>query len=733
MSKYIPKHSAQKPKGKAPSSSAVVLLGYTLLYGLSITFWEIALRFAAGIGGVTLYPALFLFSLAVFVTALNGWFSGKADKIISIVLLCVLYVFYCAQLIYHRIFGSMFSVSMMGLGGDAITNFAWALAHSMLESIWLLLLFLLPVALYCVFLIVKKPALPRASLLMHGAWLAAGVVIWIAAVLALNIGGTGRFTAYDAYHNPNTTTDTAASKLGVLPTTVVEFGAMLFPASGEDTTLSTPTVTPGLTQLPTLEAEGGNASSSGNAEQSGSSDSSAEGSPDGSTSSVPAQPEMNVIEAIDFEYLATQTDDPELQALCQYYASVEPTNKNEYTGLFEGYNLIYICAESFCTAAIHPEITPTLYAMSNSGIILNNYYNSYINTTTNGEFSFMTGLWPDVSRIAHKGATNGSFCQTIPNYMPYGLGNIFTPMGVDSYAYHNYFGYYYNRAETHTNLGYECQFMDDGMTFTSMWPASDIEMFEQSVGDYVNKDRFNVYYMTFSGHGPYSTQNRISLRHDGEVWDITKNYDLNSQARYYLANAMELDIAMQHLMEQLEAAGKLENTVIVLTGDNYPYYLGEQSYGQLMGEAAEAEFGQYKSTCIMWCGGLEEPIVCDTYCCNVDILPTVLNLFGVEYDSRLLSGRDVFSDGPHTAVLYDKSFLNSDVTLNVSTGNIQWQIDTSEYDEATLNGYLEGVSASIDANYAAALKIVDKDFYRFVWEKSGLMTPAQLPPAANDE
>ena len=155
MSKYIPKHAAQKPKGQAPSSSVNVLLGYTLLYALSIAFWEIALRFAADIGGITLYPALFLFSLAVFVTALNGWFSGKADKIISIVLLCVLYVFYCAQLIYHRIFGSMFSVSMMGLGGDAITNFAWALAHSMLESIWLLLLFLLPVALYCVFLIVK--------------------------------------------------------------------------------------------------------------------------------------------------------------------------------------------------------------------------------------------------------------------------------------------------------------------------------------------------------------------------------------------------------------------------------------------------------------------------------------------------------------------------------------------------------------------------------------------------
>ena len=87
----------------------------------------------------------------------------------------------------------------------------------------------------------------------------------------------------------------------------------------------------------------------------------------------------NVYEGLDFSKISEMSDDETIRNLCQYLEKVNPSLKNEYTGLFEGYNLIYICAESFSSLAIDERITPTLYKMANNGIVLNNYYNSFKN------------------------------------------------------------------------------------------------------------------------------------------------------------------------------------------------------------------------------------------------------------------------------------------------------------------------------------------------------------------
>ena len=181
------------------------------------------------------------------------------------------------------------------------------------------------------------------------------------------------------------------------------------------------------------------------------------------------------------------------------------------TGYFEGYNLIYICGESFWTYACNEEVTPTLYKMAHNGIVLNNYYNSFKNTTTNGEYAFNTSMWPDVSRIANNGTDVGSFAQSASKFMPQGLGDLtLQDKNTTTLAFHNYYGKYYRRILSWPNLGYQCKFMGSGMTFTTTWPSSDLEMMQQSIPDYINSDEpFYAYYMTFSGHGPYTSTNNI--------------------------------------------------------------------------------------------------------------------------------------------------------------------------------------------------------------------------------
>ena len=170
-------------------------------------------------------------------------------------------------------------------------------------------------------------------------------------------------------------------------------------------------------------------------------------------------------------------------------------------------------------------------------------------------------------------------------------------------------------------------------------------------------------------------------------------------------------------MQRLEEAGKLENTLIVLTGDHYPYYVYDEDRDSLAGHHVDTDFELYKSTCIMWAGGLDEPIEVDTPCCNVDILPTVLNLLGLRYDSRMIAGKDIFSTTPHCAALYNRNFITSMVMYNNTDGSSKW----SEHEDATeqfKQNYLNYFINQVKNRYSMSIKIEDTDFYRFVWSNT---------------
>jgi lipoteichoic acid synthase len=156
-----------------------------------------------------------------------------------------------------------------------------------------------------------------------------------------------------------------------------------------------------------------------------------------------------------------------------------------------------------------------------------------------------------VSRDADTNSKSGSFTQSKDNYIPFALGNMYEKQGVKTYAYHNFRGYYYSRNETHPNLGYtNLRFLggENGMKFTTAWPSSDLEMMEQSIDDFINEEQFHTYYMTFSGHGPYSTANPIAVKNIEKVRELLGDRKLNRNAEYYLAANYELELAMKYLL-----------------------------------------------------------------------------------------------------------------------------------------------------------------------------------------
>ncbi|MBQ2804195.1 MAG: LTA synthase family protein [Lachnospiraceae bacterium] len=350
--------------------------------------------------------------------------------------------------------------------------------------------------------------------------------------------------------------------------------------------------------------------------------------------------------AIDFATLQGLAENKKQSWLAEYIEGLTPVTTNEYTGIFEGYNLIYLSAEGFSTYAVHEELTPTLYRLTHSGFVFENYYVPIWQTSTSdGEYINCTALIPDGQFSMQKSAVN---------HMAYTLPRFFEKEGVTSYAYHNNSLSYYDRYLSHPNLGYDFKGCKLGsvsekewgdkvfyMENPNAWPASDLEMMQGTVAEYVQKERFHVYYMTVSGHMNYNFKGNAM---SGKNREAVANLDMSENARAYIACNIELDKALEYLLAELEKAGQLEKTVICLSADHYPYGMTTEQYGELAGKTLTEGMDLYRNSLILWNAGMEEnTVVVDKVCGSMDIVPTLLNLFGFSYDSRMYAGRDIFS------------------------------------------------------------------------------------------
>jgi len=418
----------------------------------------------------------------------------------------------------------------------------------------------------------------------------------------------------------------------------------------------------------------------------------------------------NVTE-IDWNALMQNTSDATLQQMDKYFASVVPTDKNQYTGIFKGYNLIWICAEGFCRYCLDKEHLPTLWKLSHEGFVFNNYYNPYwYFSTADGEYTLQNSLIPI--------SGDKSVYTAMHNTLPYGMGNALNPLGYASYAFHDHTSIYYSRNVSLPNLGYKFYAKDTGLTIGDTWPESDVDMINSSVGYYLDKEPFNVYYMTVSGHMNYSfSGNAMAAKHKAEVQDLPYSDD----AKAYVASEMETDQAIAKLIDYLKQAGVLDHTVIVLSGDHYPYDLdpeftsGATGLAELMGGSIDP-LEKYHSTLIVWNSAFaaQHTQQVNTLCCQMDVLPTLLNLFGVQYDSRLLMGRDIFAEGPRTVVFRDRSYITdygryiaSTDTFTPAEGMFSSETDSTNYAVSELN--------TVDTMFDMSADILHYNYYSVVF------------------
>lgn len=413
--------------------------------------------------------------------------------------------------------------------------------------------------------------------------------------------------------------------------------------------------------------------------------------PEGETAPAETEPAAygdNVMD-IDFDALIASTGNSHINAISQYVASLTPSKKNEYTGMFAGKNLILITAEAFSKQVIDPELTPTLYRMATKGIQFTDYYQpAWGGSTTTGEFSNVTGLVPADVGMCMKQAVYQDLFLT--------MGHQLQKQNYYSAAYHNHNADYYDRNKTHTKLGYDRFLARYGGLegITPVWPESDLEMIDISVPQYIDQQPFSIYYMTVSGHCGYSLKDNAMSRKNYDLVD----YDGSEAVKCYLASQLELEKAMESLIRQLEEAGIANDTVIVISPDHYPYGLERSAtwknaknyLKELYGVTEMNRFSRDNNALIIWSGCLEDKnLKVETPVYSLDILPTLSNLFGLDYDSRLLVGRDVFSD-TEPLVLWPE---------------FSWKTDKGTY-EAESRTFTPAEGADVDDGYVDRINAI---------------------------
>ena len=417
---------------------------------------------------------------------------------------------------------------------------------------------------------------------------------------------------------------------------------------------------------------------------------------------------------IDFESLIKNETDEELLKLHKYFSERTPTEKNQYTGMFEGYNLIYITAEGFSQYAISKELTPTLYKMYNGGFKFNNFYTPIWGvSTSDGEYVNCTGLIPK------SGVWSFYRSGEQKNNMAFTMGRQFLNSGVEKvYAYHPHTYKYYRRDISHPNMGYIYKGIGNGLEgkIKERWPESDYEMIAATADEYITKDKpFHAYYMSVSGHMDYDfSANSMSSKNK----KLVEGLPYSDTAKAYIACNIELDRAMELLLSKLEAAGVADKTLIVISPDHYPYGLEDKNskdeyhyFSELAGHKVDPEFEIYKSVLLMYSPSMKKAVEVDKYCSSLDVLPTISNLLNMEYDSRLLMGSDILSNSSPLVVFSDRSFITERGRYNATKRtftNFNGKIIKDEE-------YLSSMKTEVNNMFIASAEILDNDYYGIIF------------------
>ena len=409
--------------------------------------------------------------------------------------------------------------------------------------------------------------------------------------------------------------------------------------------------------------------------------------------------------------LINNTSDSTLNTLNNYFINREITQKNDMTGIFKGKNLIVILMESVNEISIlNEEDFPTMYKMYHEGISFHNNYSPRNNCSTgNNEFTVLTSLWT----INNTCTTNTYASHTYPE----ASFNIFNNAGYTTAAFHDYTQKFYRRSRILPNMGAMKYYGADelGVNYsTSYTEADDKEMYQLAKQYYMSDTPFMVYFATVTPHQSYTSSQTCSDKY----FDKYRAKGYSAKLSRYLSKMQVFDEALAELLKELKDEGILDDTVIALFGDHYPYglypseineYLNANNAGYTVNNNSTTDKNIDKTPMIIY-NSATKPIEVTDYTTLIDLMPTLLNLFDVEYDPRLYLGTDVFSDS-HVSRAYfsDKSWIDEVGFYYAPTNKMTYYGDT-KYDSSVISS----INKEISTRQSMSATAITNNYFKYL-------------------
>lgn len=371
-----------------------------------------------------------------------------------------------------------------------------------------------------------------------------------------------------------------------------------------------------------------------------------------------------------WEELINNETNTTLNTLNKYFINNKITDENEYTGLYKDKNLIVIMMESVNDIIINKEDYPNFYKLYSEGWHWENNYSPRNSCSTgNNEMSGMTSLYSIYNTCTANIYKDNTYFESI--------FNLFNKNNYYTFSAHDYTEHYYYRHIIHSNMGSQKYYGVEelGIDYSSQYKnwASD-EDFMKVVNDIINNvdsDKFMTWLTTVSSHQPYYYS---SIEGD-KYLSLYDNLDLKIDLKRYKSKLKILDNALGILIDGLTASGKLDDTVIVLFGDHYPYGLSTNTINSVLDYDTGVDYESERVPFVIYNSKME-PKVFKEYTSYVNILPTVANLFGLNYDPRLYMGTDLLSKDYKSLVVFaDGSWKNEYAYYNASKSDIEYFTD----------------------------------------------------------
>ncbi len=638
----------------------------TSIYIITLLFLEISYRiitygFTKLFSFESLVSILFILFVACFLSLIGKFFPPKANRIIFSIVIFIICVLFCINSVFINVYNVNFSLMYFAIAGQAI-SFKDSLIDKIIANTIPILILLLPF----IFIILQgsKINFKRRTL---SQFIKLGIItfsflgsFYLTVLLTKN-----KLMSYELLFKVDNMALTH-EKMGVIVSTNLDLKRIIFGFKEEIIVPEKPDDKP-VIKDPIYTANNLN---------------------------------------IDFDSIISKTNNEEIKNMSEYYKNDSGTFKNEYTGLYAGKNLIFIVAESFNEIALSNELTPTLYKMANESFVFENFYTPINLSTLGGEFQVLN------SQFANETVLN-SHWKKAKIATPYGLANVFENVNYQTYAFHNGEYYFQGRDDYLKIFGFDnyigCGNGMEKLIDCTPWPRSDYDMVKATTNRYLtnNDNPFLTYYMTNAGHFPYETYGVMYKRYRSQL----ENLPYSGNVKAYLASQIDLDKAMEQLINDLTLANQLDDTVIVIVADHYPYDLNLDQINEISETKRDDKIEINRSSLIIW-NSKTPTVKISKVASQLDVIPTVYNLFNIPYDSRLFSGKDILSSEPGLVFFGNRSWVSNQGTY-LSTSNTF----TLNEGKTVNENYVRDINNLVANRINLSKLIIKNDYYSLIGGK----------------